>query len=286
MTQNISYGIGQYRRNAGFDYITNLEMPDNCIDYLSYTSKTTLLNYQDIKIELPDGIEYGESYCINLDLPRNPQYDLTVNVKLCTEDEANQININNFQQIQQLIVPALDQNTGSYEKVVLYEIKDSDNLNNLGVIYAEIPKIYTQETNLQVGCLYEDNNAYKHCKSTSGSDEDKFIILDNEGNNPYTVYYLQKGWRTDISSEINSSSGTDNTSSDINNSNINNDTSSDTDNSNNEVDNSDNGIDNSNNDTTNDASSDTTNDSNIDDIVSYKIIFSPKYNLSEKYKYL
>ena len=98
MAQTVSYGMGQYRYNENFNYKTQLNaIGSNDIDYLIY-NPNGISNYQDIKIKLPDGIEYGESYYVELGLPKNPSYNLTVNVKLCAEESVEgPININKFQ---------------------------------------------------------------------------------------------------------------------------------------------------------------------------------------------
>ena len=232
MAKTASYGIGQYTYDDKFNYITWLgssltpaqEESYTPLEksYVTYTPDLTT-SYRDVAFELPDGIEYGNSYYMTITLPQDGLYDTTVNLKLCAENllsnEEFKIDFNKFQQIKQLTVPASNSSADSiYSEVILFEYQNGQNT----LVAADIPiHVSTSSGTYTESHLYEYNGAYKYALATDSSwSGNNLVSVTN-----YSSYNLAQGWK--ITSE-----------------NITNDT------------------------------------------ITYSFVFSPKYNLTDAYKYL
>lgn len=231
MAKTASYGIGQYTYDPTFEYISILQdTAENVKDNIIYTPDTTT-SYMDVAFKLPDGIEYGNTYYMELTLPQDRYYNTTVNLKLCAEDtlggeETFNVDFNKFQQIKQLTIPAQDTDpTNSlYSKVVLFEYEPGN--SGTAVVAADVP---VNAANLQgsppftTSQLYELNGVYKYAITDSSSWDSPNLISVTK----YSQYNLAQTWK--ITSE----------------------------------------------DTTAESST-----------ITYPFVFSPKYNLTEGYKYL
>ena len=149
MAKNITYGMGQYRFNKNFSYIDKEGYIDTSLnptrmDY--FTNDSGGINYEDIQIDITglttDGakynyVQYGTTYYMELTVPQNRKYQLTLNLKLCGEKTAGVPDLNHFQNIKRLIVPptpALDDITS---EVILYEDPRDDNKHR-GLIRAAV----------------------------------------------------------------------------------------------------------------------------------------------------
>jgi signal peptidase I len=120
-----SQGMGQYRYDKNYSYITNkttfgIDIIDSSVEpptiSKSFDIKPTYRNqgdsivFRDIQIPLTSNIQYGKTYYLHLDLPQHIQYTTTVKVKLCTYDTSNGTSHTNaslvdFQTIRELIIP-------------------------------------------------------------------------------------------------------------------------------------------------------------------------------------
>ena len=135
MAKSVTYGMGQYRYNKDFTYI------DPILD----TTKTSSLkkyfrndsggiNYQDICLDLigttenstVNKIQYGVTYYMELTVPQHRKYQLTLNLKLCTEN-SGEPDLNHFQNIKRLIIPPTPRLDDITSKVILYEDPRNDN---------------------------------------------------------------------------------------------------------------------------------------------------------------
>jgi len=130
MARTTSYGMGQYRYNNNYNYLTELTIPKK--DYQYYLNN----DYQDVYIKLPivDNnavVQYGRTFYMRLTIPQNNQYNLKLNLKLCAGDSnsGTAINTNRFQQIKQLIVPPTSNlNDNAFSPVILYEVPEGQSL--------------------------------------------------------------------------------------------------------------------------------------------------------------
>lgn len=174
MAQSTSYGIGQYRYDPKFkgQYITHLYTTTSAdISQVDYTPDL-VTTYRDVAIALPDGIDYGNTYYMEITLPQDQYYDTTLNLKLCAEaEDANenfQLNFNKFQQIKRIIVPSSITSSGDslYKEVILFEYSQN-NQNNQTVVDADIPQ--TDITNLTASQLYEHDGEYKYAIAQASS---------------------------------------------------------------------------------------------------------------------
>jgi len=235
MTKTASYGIGQYTYDPIFEYISLLQdTTENVKDNVVYTPDTTT-SYIDVAFKLPDGIEYGNTYYMELTLPQDHYYNTTVNLKLCAEDplggkETFNVDFNKFQQIKQLTIPAKDTDpTNSlYSKVVLFEYQPDNGgtkvvAADVPVNAANLPADSQGSSKFTASQLYELNGVYKYAIADSPSWDSSTLI----GVTKYSQYNLAQTWK--ITSE----------------------------------------------DTTAENST-----------ITYSFVFSPKYNLTEGYKYL
>lgn len=210
MTKTASYGIGQYTYDPTFEYTTMLQnTTENNKDYVVYTPDTTT-SYRDIAFKLPEGIEYGNTYYMELTLPQDPYYDTTINLKLCAEndlsdEEVFKVNFNKFQQIKQITIPADRNDSDSiYSDVVLFEYQPNSN-DNTTVIAADVPVHATGTTGtFTASQLYELNGVYKYAIETVNNWDSENLVTVTK----YSSYNLAQSWkiisddRTDESSTI------------------------------------------------------------------------------------
>lgn len=172
-----TYGMGQYRIKQGEDYITLLGE--------SISSEHKIItkngyNYQDIyfnlnNIDEGNGIRYGETYFLELTLPRHVHYDTNINIKICGSDGTGEIDTENqFQNIKQIIVPNFSANSGInyYQDVLLYEREINNNKEiNVGIIT-------TQNSDNTIGHIYYNGG--------------KYFLIDSEGRIELSSYQSSK----------------------------------------------------------------------------------------------
>ena len=197
MAKITNYGMGQYRFDKSFPYISKNPLPPDSsttksIDYYKGT-------YQDILIILPkdtDGntpiVQYGKTYFVRLTVPQNNEYTARLNLKLCPAkvDSENKpvVNTERFQQIKTLVVPPSPQDDDIYNTVILYKVpKDdpsspeeirscvmNDGIHDWGQDEEFISGIRNFPTDFQVGDVYQfytrdtNNNKktmYLYCKN-------------------------------------------------------------------------------------------------------------------------
>ncbi len=195
MAQNISYGIGQYRYDQHFEYTTDLTSSGSYIPrYVDYNTNSGL-TYKDVIIPLPEGIVAGETYLMTLTLPQDPQFDNTINLKLCAE--SNQaIDFNKFQQIKQVTVPR--GSAGNYYvPVALFKYTYSENNKTSTGIEAEIVHDFSSADSIKNETLYKYNNNYKY--ASNDFDEDKPKPSWDAFNSNYKInhiveYSLAQSW--------------------------------------------------------------------------------------------
>lgn len=136
MARTTNYGLGQYRFNKTYSYINWLNssaVEEGQSDVNYYTNGTDDINFQDVCITLPSYnnnplIRYGNTYYVELTLPQNAEYPITLDLKLCAANSENAINPNRFQNIKRLIIPA-SKKDDIYSDVLLYEdVNDPHNI--------------------------------------------------------------------------------------------------------------------------------------------------------------
>ena len=227
MAKTASYGIGQYTYDPKFEYITILQSTEeNDKSYVVYTPDT-MTSYIDTAFKLPDGIEYGNTYYMELTFPQDSYYNTTINLKLCAEDslsneESFKVDFNKFQQIKQLTIPAENEDSTNslYSKVILFEYEPD---NNTKVIAADVPINAADQNQFTASQLYELNGVYKYAITTTSD----WNATSNKIVSKYSQYNLAQTWK--ITSEETASENS---------------------------------------------------------TITYSFIFSPKYNLTDGYKYL
>ena len=224
MAGTISYGMGQYLFTKNYRYMTQLSIDD--IKYQTIEDSTQT-KYRDILVKLPTTndntpiVQYGQDYFLKLSVPRNRQYTLTLNLKLCPADSDNNPVLDRFQQINKIEIPPTPEDDDVYSEVVLYEIP-----NNSTIAVGLIDLQHDESTydgpvgstiSHHQGELYKamDNGEIVYRYYTSAS---SFNVVEN-----FNSVKLIRSWELTDSAE---------------------------------------------------------------DIVTYKFAFSPKYNLTEGYRYL
>ena len=183
-----SYGMGQYRSNTAseWSFLSDVNLPDNSISYEDVDYGTGL--FRDVKISLPTDdntkMKYGNSYYIELELPQNEQFDMVIDLKLCSESNGN-MNANQYQFIKRLVIPPMKMGE-VYSNILLYEWQNNNN---------ESPELHS-------GIVY---NTSDNCKSewdvyTKKISESvryylKDVTNDNNYIKNYTTYSLLQGWK-------------------------------------------------------------------------------------------
>lgn len=174
MANTISYGMGQYRYTRSFNYISKIleatkTNNNNVINY--YENNTASSRYQDIVITLPDFngtplVQYGETYYMRLTLPQNYEYETVLNLKLCPYNAlTGEIDIDRYQYIKRLIIPAISKDINIYKDTLLYEVPNTTDTVAVAIIdsahdyYKNPPenKIYNLG---EVYKEYKDNNIF------------------------------------------------------------------------------------------------------------------------------
>lgn len=123
MAETVSYGMGQYLFNKNYEYITELSVGSPAEYIIESASQT---KYKDISVKLPivdnvPVVQYGQTYFLELSVPRNREYTMTLNLKLCPADSENNLILDRFQQINRIEVPPTSADDNIYEEVLLYE---------------------------------------------------------------------------------------------------------------------------------------------------------------------
>lgn len=205
MAQNISYGMGQYTYDQNFEYITWLgttatpgqeeDYTPLAINYIDY-QPTSNNRYKDIIIELPENIQSKQTYYMEIKIPRHSKFDTTVNLKLCPNDneDTNKPDFNNFQQIQQIIIPKHLMNNSSLYNVVLF------GYDNPEIVKADIPKTFSgSNMTIEKNQLYLKDDIYKYSISAVSNAEWNNTNLKSITNK--TEYNLLADWEVNNESE-------------------------------------------------------------------------------------
>ena len=225
MAGTFSYGMGQYRFTKDYPYITSLSIDkEKDIEYY-ITESESKVKYRDILVTLPvvgekenetPIVQYGQTYYLKLSVPRNRQYTMTLNLKLCPANTDHEPVIDRFQQINRIEVPSIpDGNV--YSEVVLYQNPTTEK-TEVGLIDVEHDDTKDYSNTHNKGELYKVKNAEENIEYQYFSKDNKFIKVEN-----FNAVNLIRSWEVIKETE---------------------------------------------------------------DIVTYKFVFSPKYNLAEGYRYL
>lgn len=225
MAGTYTYGMGQYLFTKNYRYMTQLTVDEIKYQTIEDASQT---KYKDILVSLPTTgggipiVQYGQDYFLKLSVPRNRQYTLTLNLKLCPADSNNNPILDRFQQINKINIPPTPEDDDIYNEVVLYQIPDSSTIA-VGLIDVEHDESNYDGSEYNSSITHHQGELYKAMYNGEivyryYTSNDYFIEVDN-----FNSVKLIRSWELTDSSE---------------------------------------------------------------DVVTYKFTFSPKYNLTEGYKYL
>lgn len=187
------YGMGQYRFNRDYDYITKICDWESGSDKIKYFSKD---DFQDVFMILDDDnkkIEYEKSYYLHLEIPQHKEYALTLNLKMgrTVENSDDSPDMNHYQFIRELnILPSPNYSDKKIsEKVILYALPSNDGESNNEKITANI--IMDDDSRKD-----ELENWIKEISDSSG--EKKYYInneeIDNDKIIKYQIARIDKTW--------------------------------------------------------------------------------------------
>ena len=223
MASSVSYGMGQYRFTKNYNYITELlnatgNDGSNNIIY-QRTGDSSSGWYKDILVKLPvvnsnntPIVQYGQTYFLKLSVPRNRQYTITLNLKLCPANTSNEPMVERFQQIG-----PTEADDDIYSEVILYKnpVNESVEVALIDIAHDETEQEFPSHT---------AKNVYKR-KDSDG--KNIYVYYTNTQNSieitEFNAVKLIKSWEV-VEGE--------------------------------------------------------------DQIITYKMVFSPKYNLAEGYRFL
>ena len=172
---NTYYGMGQYRyKSSNINYIS--EIPQN-VDYTTLNTTT----YRDLIITPSNNFKFqkNKSYYLELNLPQNTIYDISLNIKLMKQ-ENDTLKETEYQQIRRITIPKNSTNVNT-SKIVLY--KDVDNPNSTKV-YAGIVRNSSNECEPFDLIFDSDEDGYRYKKFQIDNDNDNNNSLnDNNDNN-------------------------------------------------------------------------------------------------------
>lgn len=139
-----NYGMGQYRMQQGTKYISLI---GENIEPKFVKVKANQYTYRDIYFDLKNignsensennnfkGFQYGYTYYLELTLPRHIQYSSDIDIKICGSVSDNIDIENQFQNIQQIIVPNSLANSNYYKDVLLYALDGEDSPTEVGIV--------------------------------------------------------------------------------------------------------------------------------------------------------
>lgn len=202
MAISTSYGLGQYRFNKNYEYITKLTNGEEDKNYCDTNS-----SYEDIAIKLPNVsieengsiqsvVQFGYTYYMRLTLPQNRQYSTTLNLKLCPSKNGS-IDLYRYQHIKQLIIPPTPANDDNISHVILYEVPNYPySANNKEVIKAQVMDefhdltLWTQPDPppYNIGELYYlSPSSYK--KLNTNSNSNNYLKWETYSNGEQSYYY-------------------------------------------------------------------------------------------------
>ena len=183
------YGMGQYRFNKDYDYITKICEWGSNSSKIKYFSKD---NFQDVFMKLNDdnkndkNIEYEKSYYLHLEIPQHKEYALTLNLKMGRiVNNNNSPDMNHYQFIRELnILPSPNYSDKKIsEKVILYALPSNDEESNNEKITANIIDEGGREDELYNSIIEDPNN----------SGEKKYYVNDKEITK-YQIARIDKTW--------------------------------------------------------------------------------------------
>lgn len=136
-----NYGMGQYRMQQGVNYISSI---GENIEPKFVKVKANQYTYRDIYFDLKNignsennnfkGFQYGYTYYLELTLPRHIQYSSDIDIKICGSVSDNIDIENQFQNIQQIMVPNSLANSNYYKDVLLYALDGEDSPTEVGIV--------------------------------------------------------------------------------------------------------------------------------------------------------
>lgn len=176
MAETVSYGMGQYLFTKNYEYMTQLSMGEPTEYIIENASQT---KYKDISIKLPvtDSnvpiVQYGQTYFLELSVPRNRQYTMTLNLKLCPADSENNLVLDRFQQINRIEIPPTPEDDNIYEEVLLYENPFNDK-----VAVALIDN--NHDDTLDLAGTHNSQEVYKAINEDNGEIEYRYYNAWNE----------------------------------------------------------------------------------------------------------
>lgn len=185
---DINYGMGQYRRNTGVSYLKSLKLNNNSesSNYdnssISYYEIGNVFEYRDVAIDLSNtssnNIFYGNDYFLQLDIPRNKQYSLTINLKLCASNSENTgIDTTKYQQLKQIIIDPVSVSSDIYKDIILFSYKEETNSEDIDSVcfLEDLPEnivinsgdngvitFSTTDNNIVISNIIKNNTVYQY----------------------------------------------------------------------------------------------------------------------------
>lgn len=217
MAKTVSYGIGQYRYNKYYNYITNISYSGKAT---STTSDSTIpasgqlqswewsyvkSSYEDPVVKLPLAsdasgtplIQYGNTYYMRVTIPQNNQYQTILDLKLCAGDtNTNSCDTSKFQHIKRLIIPPTPANDDNYSDVLLYEVPD----DNTKTIKAQV--LDKNHDQLKKGSSFSTFVAGEAYRTGSSGNYSYVYATSSNHAEPITkstFYTLLQGWNVSSS---------------------------------------------------------------------------------------
>lgn len=131
-----NYGMGQYRMQQNVNYISPIK-EDITPKFVKV--KANQYTYRDIYFDLENsGFQYGYTYYLELTLPRHIQYSSNIDIKICGSINGSIDIENQFQNIQQIIVPNSLANSNYYKDVLLYALNGKNSPTEVGIVTNDI----------------------------------------------------------------------------------------------------------------------------------------------------
>lgn len=184
---DISYGMGQYRYNKDTKYLNLLKDTDSSEEAIKYYISDTVFKYRDVAIDLSytpgvnlspvNGVFYGNDYFLQLDIPRNKQYYITINLKLCAENANQEIDRSKYQQLKQITINPISITNDIYKDIILFSYNEN---TDIVCFLKYLPENVT---------INETNESYSISSADIAKVEDNTVYRDKNNIN---YYYIKK----------------------------------------------------------------------------------------------
>ena len=192
MATSVNYGMGQYRFDKNYNYLSSnyykVGASDDGKTWISDNSDRygyiNINGHQEAWFSLPytsdisgnssDNaatpiVQYGETFYVRLTLPQNPEYTTTVNLKLCAGTNGKRGNESNieterFQHLKRIVIPPTPRTDDNiYNPVILF---DTDGINDTSLLKDNDAAVQLwpegefsrDRTTYQKGYIYERQN--------------------------------------------------------------------------------------------------------------------------------